>query len=70
MQSNDIDPKLDEQQAAAHTGLAPSSLATLRCRGGGPPYYKLGRRCVYSRRDLEAWLAARRVGSTAEGKGI
>ena len=61
---NKIDPKVAEPEAAAHCGLAPATLATMRCRGSGPPYFKLGRRVVYSLRDLDKWLAARRVNNT------
>lgn len=63
---SEIDAKLPENLAAAHCGLAPATMATLRCRGGGPPYFKIGRRVVYARDDLDAWLAARRVRSTAD----
>lgn len=64
-----IDPKISEAEAAAHCGLARPTMATLRSRGGGPPYFKLGRRVVYSRRDLDAWLSARRVANTADTPG-
>jgi predicted DNA-binding transcriptional regulator AlpA len=52
--------------AAALTGLAPSTLAKLRCVGGGPPFIKLGRKVVYRRADLADWLNARRVANTTE----
>lgn len=64
LMDNKIDPKVAEAEAAAHCGLAPATLATMRCRGSGPPYFKLGRRVVYSFRDLDSWLAARRVSNT------
>ncbi len=51
---NKIDPKVAEPEAAAHCGLAPATLATMRCRGSGPPCFKLGRRVVYSLRDLDS----------------
>lgn len=47
---------LTPTQAAARTRLAPSTLAKLRCRGGGPPFVKLGARVFYVVADLEAWL--------------
>ncbi len=52
--------------AAEYLGLSPATLETLRCRGGGPPFVKLGRRVVYRREDLEAWLAEGRRSSTSE----
>ena len=58
----DIDEKLTPRDAAKHTGLAVSTLAKLRCRGGSPKFFKLGARVVYAVGDLNEWLAARRVG--------
>ena len=55
----------DTVAAATVTGLSPSTLRTLRCRGGGPPYAKLGRRVVYRVADLRAWRDARLTTSTA-----
>jgi predicted DNA-binding transcriptional regulator AlpA len=43
-------------EAAKVLGLAPSTLAKLRLSGNGPLYCKLGRRVVYRREDLAAWL--------------
>lgn len=37
-----------------------------RHRGGGPVYRKLGRRCVYRRSDIEAWLDANLRVSTSD----
>ncbi len=45
--------------AAQILGLAPATLTKLRCIGGGPAYTKLGRAVVYSRDDLERWVAER-----------
>ena len=47
---------LNAAQAAGVLGLAQSTLAKLRLSGDGPVYCKLGRRVVYRRADLEAWL--------------
>ena len=52
--------------AAALTGLASSTLAKLRCVGGGPPFLTLGRKVVDRRTDLAEWLNARRVATTCE----
>ena len=32
-----------------------------RCFGTGPAYYKLGRKVLYTGRDLNAWAEANRV---------
>ena len=39
----------------------PGSLAVQRCKGGGPPFTRMGRRVLYLGRDLNAWLDAHRV---------
>lgn len=46
-------------EAAEVLGLAPSTLAKLRLSGNGPVYCKLGRRVVYRREGLAAWLESR-----------
>ncbi len=45
--------------AAEYLGLSPATLETLRSRGGGPPFVKLGRRVVYRQGDLDLWLEER-----------
>lgn len=52
--------------AADYLGLSPATLETLRTRGGGPPFSKLGRRVVYAREDLDAWLIHRKRSSTSQ----
>ena len=54
-------------EAAGIVGLAAATLNTLRSRGGGPPYAKLGRRVVYRVADLRVWRDARLVANTAAG---
>lgn len=56
---------LSRPDAAGYIGVSPHTLATWATRGGGPPFCRVGRRCVYLRGDLDAFLAARRVTSTA-----
>jgi hypothetical protein len=58
---------LDAPAAARFTGVAIATLAKMRCMGGSPPYTKAGRKILYDRRDLVAWLNAGRVRNTAEG---
>jgi hypothetical protein len=57
---------MNAEMAAVFTGLAVSTLAKLRCLGGGPAYLKLGRKVVYRRADLADWLGARRVANTTQ----
>ena len=61
---------LDAPAAGKYLGLATASLAKMRCMGGGPMFLKLGRRVVYSRPDLDEWLAARRARNTIEGERL
>lgn len=56
---------LNTEQAAEYLHLSPKTLETMRSRGGGPPYVKFGRRVIYRRKDLEAWLAERVRHSTS-----
>ncbi len=57
-------------QAADRVRLSRSTLAKLRCRGGGPPYVKLGARVMYIAHELDEWIGGQRVfRSTAEYDG-
>ncbi len=56
---------LDVRRASHIVGLSPATLNTLRSRGGGPLYAKVGRRVVYRVKDLRAWRDARLRSSTA-----
>lgn len=50
----------------------PASLAVMRNRGGGPPFYKAGRYVLYRTNDLMDWIIARCSGlkdSTSSGGG-
>ncbi len=55
-----------EGEAAAYCRLAQQTLRLFRVKGTGPAYAKLGKSVVYSVRDVEAWIAARKVRSTSE----
>ena len=59
--------KLRASEAADYLRMATSTLAKLRCQGGGPRFAKAGPRLViYDRADLDAWLAERMCHSTSE----
>jgi hypothetical protein len=66
----DKDAMLDAVAASRLIGLRPATLAKMRCMGGGPEFLKLGRRIVYSRADLLAWLNDRRVSNTTQAAGL
>lgn len=55
---------LRTKEAAAYLGLSASTLNKLRCFGGGPRYFKLGKPVVYAVSDLDAWMVARARAST------
>jgi predicted DNA-binding transcriptional regulator AlpA len=57
---------LNAREAAKMLGLAASTLAKLRLSGNGPSYCKLGRRVVYRKKDLEAWLQSRLAQNTSD----
>jgi hypothetical protein len=66
-QPGSSDPaKLSAREAAQHTGLSAATLAKLRCWGGGPEYLKLGRRVMYERHVLDAWVDRRRARNTSD----
>ncbi|MHB0978149.1 MAG: type IV secretion system DNA-binding domain-containing protein [Minisyncoccota bacterium] len=54
------------EDAAEYLGLATQTLAKLRLSGDSPPYFKVGRRVLYDRDELNAWLALRRRRSTSD----
>jgi hypothetical protein len=52
---------LDTAAAATFLDLSPSFLRRLRDRGEGPSFYRVGRRVLYARDDLTAWVSRHRV---------
>lgn len=60
---------VNTEGAAAYLGdlFSPATLATMRCRGGGPPFRKVGRRVFYLTTELDEYLMKHPpVRSTAE----
>lgn len=52
---------LEEQEWADIRGLKRESLAVARCRGNDAPFIKMGRRVLYRRDAVRAWMAEREV---------
>jgi hypothetical protein len=52
---------LSDPEAHAYLRLKPGTLARMRCERRGPAWSYVGRRVVYLRADLLAFLAANRV---------
>jgi len=59
---------LVEKEVEAVTGgaIRIRSLQSWRQRGGGPPYYKFGRKVVYREDELFAWIDSQRRESTSD----
>lgn len=53
-------------EVASLLRLSDNTLRVARMKGTGPAFVKLGRRVVYRRTDVEAWLAARARRHTGE----
>jgi len=64
--SADDNPLLTTDAAAAYLGMARQTLAEKRVSGESPPYQKVGRRVLYYKKDLDAWLAKGRRRSTSD----
>lgn len=57
---------LTTEEAATFLRLAPQTLHRRRCQGSGPAFCRIGRRCLYRREDLEAFVIASRRTSTSD----
>jgi hypothetical protein len=53
------DGLVDTRDAAGILRLRPTYLETLRCKGGGPGYVRMGARVYYQLRTLAAWADSR-----------
>lgn len=63
-------PFLTVPEAAAYLRVSKNYLDKLRVTGGGPEFFRLGRKKVLYRKDhLDAWVADRCYGSTTEYGG-
>jgi len=50
---------VDTDEAARVLGMSPRYLETLRGRGGGPPFVKIGRSVRYQPEEIDKWIKAR-----------
>ncbi len=51
------DDLMDTQETAVLLHCTPGALYTMRSRGQGPPAYRRGKRLLWSRTEVLAWLA-------------
>jgi len=52
---------IDTKTLAARTAVAAVTWEQWRLRREGPPYFKLGRRCLYEWTEVERWIEEQRV---------
>jgi len=57
---------LSTNDAAKRLSLSPRTLESLRTKGGGPRFVRLGRRIAYPESELEAWAMRGLRSSTAD----
>ena len=58
--------QLSTAELSAYIGTPVATLRWWRHEGRGPVSYRLGRRVLYSRADVDAWVAAQKL-ATARG---
>lgn len=61
------DPILTVTQVSDETGVPVGTLRYWRHAGTGPESFKLGRRVVYRRSAVDAWIAAQQLATTRGG---
>ena len=54
------------REASESSGIPVRSLEAWRLRGGGPPYYAVGRAVYYDVDELMAWMRSRRRMRTSD----
>lgn len=59
-------PLLTTAATAEVLGIAPQTLRMWRHRGQGPLAIKYGRKVMYRREDIEAWLESREINRPIE----
>lgn len=47
---------VDDRDLAQLTPIKRVTWQQMRARGTGPPWYRLGRRCIYRLADVRAWI--------------
>ena len=57
---------LTTEQVAELLNLSSRTLEGMRCKGNGPAFCKLGRKCLYRQSDINKWVEANLCISTSE----
>lgn len=58
------DTKLRPEEAAKRLGIPKNLLAKMRTTGEGPPFFKIGGSVIYTKTDVDVWLASKRATRT------
>ena len=66
MTPNTETPYHDQKAAAAYLRGSERTLEAWRYRGGGPAYFRCGRKILYKLEDLDAFILAGRRTSTSD----
>lgn len=61
MPTTDTPEYVDDRELATRTTLSRGFWQSMRSRGKGPPYYKVGKRCLYRLSEAMAWLEGHRT---------
>ena len=59
---------ITDKEAAKYLRLSSKTLDKFRLSDRGPRYYKLGRRVMYTQKDLDSWAQDRQYISTHDEK--
>lgn len=52
---------VDDRQLAQRTPISRVTWQNWRVRGQGPPFYKIGKRCLYKWADVETWIETQKT---------
>ena len=61
---------LNESSVAKRLHCEVKTLQAWRCRGGGPPFIRVGRLIRYCPDDVRAWIESRRVRSSSDQRPV
>lgn len=61
----EADPLLSPKELALRENITKGWLDKARCRGDGPPFYRIGGRIYYRRSEYHYWLDGHRHTSTS-----
>jgi predicted DNA-binding transcriptional regulator AlpA len=66
----EVDRFISEVEWERISGIRRQTSANRRCKGEGPPYYKVGRSVRYKLSEALAWLERHRIDPEARGAAL